>query len=101
MWAGSHPTSYADYRLATNSLGKGKASDGLDIGARIEPPATGSGPGAQDSRACRKAKAKVDRRKHKLRHASGHKQRHEAKRKLRKAKRKKRKACGRGRRAGL
>ena len=33
--AARRPTSYADYRLSSGSLGKGKASDGLDIGARI------------------------------------------------------------------
>ena len=46
---GARPTSYADYRLASGSLGKGKASDGLDIGARIgiqpSPPGPGEPPG--------------------------------------------------------
>jgi hypothetical protein len=33
---GRHPTSYAGYGLAPGSPGKGAASDGLDVGARID-----------------------------------------------------------------
>jgi hypothetical protein len=35
---GTKPTSYAGYRLVAGSTGAGKASDGTDIGARINAP---------------------------------------------------------------
>ena len=31
---GAHPTSYAGFKLAPGSPGKGRASDGLDLGIR-------------------------------------------------------------------
>ena len=34
VFGGAHPTSYAGYRLAPGSPGKGAASDGLDVGIR-------------------------------------------------------------------
>ena len=44
---GAHPTSYAGFALASGSLGKGTASDGLDAGIRLSqggpPGATSSG----------------------------------------------------------
>ncbi len=95
---GATPTSYADYRLNSGSLGKGKASDGLDIGARIEiqPSPPGSGPGdAAGNDSCdqakhkvKKAKTKLHRAKRRVHRADGHKQTAKAKKKLHKAKKK-------------
>jgi hypothetical protein len=43
---GARPTTYAGYRLAPGSLGKGAASDGQDLGARIQPSAVPPPPGS-------------------------------------------------------
>jgi parallel beta helix pectate lyase-like protein len=41
---GANPTTYAGYQLAPGSRGKGAATDGLDVGARITTPPTSSPP---------------------------------------------------------
>jgi hypothetical protein len=102
---GARPTSYANYRLASGSLGKGKASDGLDIGARIgiQPAPPGDAGNDKCDRAnhkVKKAKRKVRKAKRRVHRADGHKQTqkakkklHRAKKKLHRAKKKRHRAC--------
>ena len=90
---GASPTSYGDYRLASGSAGKGKASDGLDIGARIgvqpsPPGGTGNDSCDRAKHKVKKAKRKVHRAKRRVHRADGHKQTQSAKKKLHRAKKK-------------
>ena len=89
---GASPTRYGDYRLASGSAGKGKASDGLDIGARIgvqaSPPGTGNNSCDRAKHKVKKAKRKVHRAKRRVHRADGHKQTQSAKKKLHRAKKK-------------
>jgi hypothetical protein len=88
---GATPTSYADYRLASGSAGTGKASDGLDIGARIGiQPSPGDAGNSCDKakHKVKKAKRKLHRAKRRLHRADGHKQTQSAKKKLHRAKKK-------------
>jgi hypothetical protein len=89
---GATPTGYADYRLNSGSLGQGKASDGLDIGARIgiQPPPPGDAGNSCDraKHKVKKAKRKVHRAKRRVHRADGHKQTQSAKKKLHRAQQK-------------